>query len=145
MRASIAGRATIAGTNLLPLVSLYSAATGRPRIREVGLTNSTSTALVAALVRLTTTGTQGAGLSEICWDDPTRTPNATGFAGHTVGPTITAGVIRQGDIGAAIGSGIVWSFGGNGLEITEGVANGVGIIVPVGTGQILDYWVDWEE
>jgi hypothetical protein len=29
--------------------------------------------------------------------------------------------------------------------ISAGTANGVGIICPTGTGQILDYYFDWDE
>jgi hypothetical protein len=29
--------------------------------------------------------------------------------------------------------------------IQPGTANGVGIIIPTGTGQVLDYYFDWDE
>jgi hypothetical protein len=44
-RFSISGRATIAGSSTLPLVSLYATTAVRPKIVEVGLFNTTSTAL----------------------------------------------------------------------------------------------------
>ena len=141
-RFSVSGRATIAGTNLLPLVSLYATAAVRPRLVEVGLFNTTSTACVVALVRLTSAGTQGTGLTEVPEDDPSQTAVATAFAGHTSGPTIT-GELRRASLGAAIGSGVIWTFAG--LEIPEGTGNGIGVIVPTGTGQVCDYSLSWDE
>ena len=48
-RFSVSGRATIAGTSALPLVSLYATAAVRPNIVEIGLFNTTATeACVAA-------------------------------------------------------------------------------------------------
>lgn len=143
-RFAISGRATIAGTSALPLVSLYATAAVRPRLLEVGIFNTTSTAAVYALVRLTTTGTQGAGLTEVAEDSPDHTAVATGFAGHTVGPTI-GGELRRATLGAAVGSGVIWTFSEAGCEIPAATTNGVGIIVPSGTGQIADYYMAWIE
>lgn len=142
-RYSVSGRATIAGTNLLPLVSLYATAASRPALRELGLFNTTATAVAVALVRLTTTGTQGAGLTEDCDDVPEAAVVATAFAGHTVGPTIGVEK-RRATLGAAIGSGVIWTFGEGGIVIPDGTANGLGVIVPTGTGQILDYHMSWD-
>ena len=144
-RHSVAGRATIAGTNLLPLVSLYGAATVSLRVKEIGLYNTTDTALAVALARLSTAGTPGTGLTEAGIDDISHTAIGTGFAGHTVGPTITAGELRRADIGAAVGAGSIWVFGGYGLVIPDVANAGIGVIVPNGTGQILDYYIEWEE
>lgn len=143
-RFSVSGRATIAGTATLPLVSLYGTAAVRPAIREVALFNSTAVAVVVALVRLTTTGTQGAGLTEDCDDVPERAAIATGFAGHTVAPTLGAEK-RRASIGAAIGSGVIWTFGEGGLVIPDATTAGIGVYVPTGTGQILDYSLTWNE
>lgn len=144
-RFTISGRATIAGTNLLPLVSLYATAGVRPGIVEVGLWNSTASALVVALNRLTTTGTQGAGLTEDCDDMPEQTAIATGFAGHTVGPTITAEKKRA-DLNGAIGAGVIWTWPDQSpLRIAAATTNGIGVLIPSGPGQILDYSISWLE
>lgn len=143
-RFAVSGRATIAGTNLLPLVSLYAVAACRPAIAEVGLFNTTATAAAVSLNRLTTAGTQGAGLTEVAEDDDLQVALATGFAGHTAGPTV-GGEVRRATLGAAVGSGIIWTFGPKGLQIPAGTANGVGVIVPTGTGQVLDYYIAWDE
>lgn len=141
-RFSASGRATIAGTSALPLVSIYATAGVRPRIVEVGIFNTTSTALVVSLNRLSTTGTPGTGLTEVAEDSPDHTALATAFAGHTVGPTV-GGEIARASLGAAIGSGVIWTFGG--IEIAAATTNGLGVIVPTGTGQVCDYRITWDE
>jgi hypothetical protein len=141
-RFSVSGRATIAGTSALPLVSLYATAGVRPTVEEIEIWNTTAVAACFAVVRLTTAGTQGAGLTEVPEDSPDHTAIATGFAGHTVGPTI-GGEMRRATLGAAVGSGVIWTF--RGAEIPASTAQGIGIIVPTGTGQIVDYVVVWNE
>lgn len=144
-RFTVSGRTTIVGTSALPNVSLYAVAAVRPGIVEVHLWNTSNTVVEVALVRLTTTGTQGAGLTEVAEDSPDHTPLATAFAGHTGGPTI-GGEICRAVLGAAAGSGVIWPWpDGNRLEIPAGTANGVGVIVPVGTGQTLAYSIKWVE
>lgn len=144
-RYSVSGRATIAGTAALPLVSLYATAAVRPGILEIALSNTTVTAATVSINRLSTTGTQGAGLTEVCEDIPEQTAVATGFAGHTAGPTIGA-ECRRFTLGAAAGSGVIWTWPSDApLRIAAATTNGIGVIVPVGTGQILDYSITWIE
>lgn len=141
---TIAGRSTIAGTTVRGQFSLYAPASVDLVVREVGIFNTTSTAFAAALVRFTATGTQGAGLTESKWNASAVAASGTGFAGHTADATVGE-VIRQASVGAAVGSGVIWTFGGRGLIITAGTTNGIGIIIPTGTGQITDFYLDWEE
>lgn len=141
---SISGRTTIAGTAALPNVSLYATAASRPRIQQIALFNTTSSAVTVSINRLTTAGTQGAGLTEVAIDSPDHAAVATGFAGHTAGPTIGGEVARE-TLGAAIGSAVIFTFSPAELEIPAGTANGVGVIVPTGTGQVLDYTIIWAE
>lgn len=141
-RFSVSGRATIAGTNLLPLMSLYATAGVRPTVLEVGITNTTAVAVTVSLNRLTTAGTPGAALTEVAEDSPDHVAVSTGFAGHTAGPTI-GGELRRTTLGAAVGSGVIWTF--TGLEIPASTAQGLGLIIPAGTGQILDYYVSFIE
>jgi hypothetical protein len=144
-RFSISGRTTIAGTNALPNVSLYATAGVRARIIEVGLWNTTSTAVTVALFRLTTTGTVGAGLTEDSDSMPEQAAVATGFAGHTVGPTLGTEKKRA-TLGAAVGSGVIWTWDPmDPLVIAAATTNGVGVLVPTGTGQVLDYSISWLE
>ncbi len=145
MRASVAGRSTVAGTTLRAVASVYGTAAKGFRLREVGVFNTTSTAVAVSLVRFTNATNVGAGTTEVQWDvehDPA--PTATAFAGHT-GDGAVGSPIRYASLGAVVGAGVIWTFGDMGFCINIGTANGVGIICPTGTGQILDYYFDWEE
>lgn len=145
MRASIAGRSTVVGTTLRAIASVYGTAAKGFRLREVGVFNTTSTAVAVSLVRFTNATNVGAGLTEVQWDaehDPA--PTATGFAGHT-GDGAVGSPLRYASLGAVVGSGVIWTFGDTGICVNIGTANGIGIICPTGTGQILDYYFDWEE
>jgi hypothetical protein len=143
-RFAISGRTTIAGTNVLPNVALFATAAVRPAVREVGLFNTTAVAVCVALYRLTSATGAGAGLTEVAETDPTQTALATGFAGFTSGTPI-GGEVRRASLGAAVGSGIIWTFGERGLEINSATTDGIGVAVPTGTGQILDYYISWDE
>lgn len=143
-RNSIAGRSTVVGTSARAIASLFAIASRTVKVREVGIFNTTATAVAAALVRFTNATGVGAGLTEAPWDTEGPAPNATGFAGHTADGAI-GGVIRQASLPAAIGGGVIWTFGDTGLIIPAGTANGIGVICPTGTGQILDYYIDWDE
>jgi hypothetical protein len=139
-------RTTGAGTNLLPSTALVGATTVRPRVAEVGVFNTTATEVAVGLVRLTTAGTPGASISIGKESDTAQAPLVVARDTYTsTGPTITAGVLRQATLGAAKGSGVIWTFGPVGLVIPDVAAAAVALIVPTGTGQIVDvYWV-WDE
>ena len=145
-RYTVGGRATIAGSATLPLVSVYAVATSAPKLREVHFFNTTSTGgFTVALCRLSTTGTQGAGLTEVQHDPSTSPPLCTGFAGHTVAPTLVDMGYRK-TVAAAIGDGVIWTFPDSPPPtVVLGTGNGLGLYVPNGTGQILDYVLVWEE
>lgn len=143
MRAYAAERASSAGTNLLPAGSLYAIAAKPLYVVEVAVWNTTTTATAVALQRLTTAGT-ATGITEFS-EDTESTPDGAAFNTHSVGPTITAGFIRKAMLGAAVGSGIIWTFGGRGLRIPAGTANGIGLTVPTGTGQVWDFEFVWDE
>lgn len=124
--------------------SLYAIA-GRPfYVVEVGVFNTTTTAFVAGLQRASATGTQGAALVEVCEDDD-YVPVTTGFNTHTADATITAGEFARASLGAAIGAGVIWTFGGKGLKVDAGTGNGMVITAPTGTGQLFDFYFVWEE
>lgn len=142
-RHSVAGRSTVVGTALRAMASVYATASVGGKIREVGVFNTTTTALAVGLIRFTNATNVGAGLTEADYDAASPAI-CTGFAGHT-GDGGTGQVIRQASLGAAIGSGIIWTFGESGLIIAVGTANGIGIHCPTGTGQLCDYYIDWDE
>ncbi len=143
MRHSIAGRSTVVGTTVRAVASVFAIAAVGLKLREVGVFNTTSTAVAVALCRFTNATGVGAGLTEVDWD-AANPAQATGFAGHTADGAV-GGNIRYASLGAAVGAGVIWPFGDSGLLVAVGTGNGIGIICPTGTGQILDYYFDWDE
>lgn len=143
-RYSIAGRATVVGTAARAIASLFAASGSGGRLREVGVSNTTTTAVAVALARFTAATNVGAGLTEAKHDPNSPAAAMTGFAGHT-GDGTAGDILAQTTLGAAAGAGIIWTFGDNGLVIPAGTANGVGILIPTGTGQICDYYFIWDE
>lgn len=144
MRCYGGGRITTAATATLPAGSLYAVANRPLYLVEVSVWNTTATATTVALALFTTAGTPGAGYTEISEDDE-YTPVGTLFDSHTsIAPTLT-GVIRRSILGAAVGSGVFWTFGSRGKRIRAGTTNGVGLIVPSGTGQVWDFDFVWDE
>jgi hypothetical protein len=142
------GARTSAGSNVLPLMSIFSSASVNFRLREVGVTNTTTTALCIGLARLATNqGTPGSGLTEFNLDNDGVTASSTAFNTHSAQGTMTlvdAGY--RATIGAAAGAGFVWTFGNDvGLKAAAGTTNGVGVIIPTGSGQICDIYFVWDE
>lgn len=142
-RHSVAGRATVVGTNARAIASVYATAAQGFVLREVGVFNTTTTAVCVALARFTSATNVGAGLTEAEWNAASVTI-ATGFAGHS-GDGNVGEVFRQASLGAAIGAGVIWTFGDSGIIVPVGTANGIGVYIPQGTGQICDYYFDWDE
>jgi outer membrane lipoprotein SlyB len=146
-RFSASWRTTGAGSTTLPIASLYATAAVRPRVVEVGIFNTTSTAASFKLVRLTTAGTQGSTITAGYEDDNSQTAVTTAKDTHTVAPTLGA-QIRPIELGAAQGSGIIFTFGGgktSGLTIPNTTGDGIGIVVATGTGQICAVYFTWDE
>lgn len=145
MRASCAFRTTGAGSTTLGIASIRATANVQPRLIEVGVFNTTSTAVSISLRRFTTAGTGGAGMTEQYESDNTQTPVATVVDTDTGGPTFRTGALRIATLGAAVGSGVIWTFGGMGCIIESGTANGISIVPWTGTGQICDVYFVWDE
>lgn len=139
-----AGVKTGAGSTTLPLISLYAAAAVGAKILEVGVFNTTATGVDVKLVRLTSTGTQGAGLVEAKTDPDSAGASCTAFTTHTLAPTLGDDLGYRASLGAAIGSGVIWTFSPP-LRIPVGTGNGIGVIIEVGTGQALQAYMKWEE
>lgn len=144
MRHTFGMRGTVAGTAARAMMSLFAVAGSGGTLREVGVFNTTATALAIALARFTNATGVGAGQTEGEYDENAPAPACTIFAGHTADGGVGQ-ILRQASLGAAIGSGVIWTFGGKGIIIQPGTANGLGILVPTGTGQICDLYFDWEE
>ncbi len=145
-----AGVLTGAGTSLRPMISVYSAAGSTGVLREVGVFNTTATAVAIMLTRLTTTGTQGAGLTE-ARHNPKKPPAlCTAFTSHTADATLGDDLGYRAVLGASVGSGVIWTFGDDGIAIgepdaVEAVTNGIGVILENGTGQACQAYLIWDE
>lgn len=139
------GTRTAAGSTTLPIISLYATAAVSFNIVEIGVSNTTATAVALKLCKLTTAATQGAGLTETALGSSAPNAVCTAFTTHSsTGPAV---VDMGGNVtlGAAIGSGWIWTFGDRGISVPLGTANGAGIIVATGTGQICDAYIVWDE
>lgn len=139
-----AGATTSAGSTTLPIISVYGSADTGPRVVEIGCFNTTATSVRLKVCKLTSAGTQGAGLTETCLDMGAFTADCSAFNTHSsTGPTVVdAGYYFV--LGAAIGSGIILTFPVP-MAVPGGTANGVGLIVTSGTGQVCDAYITWDE
>ena len=144
-RHSVGALSAGAGSTTLPLLSLYAIAGTGPLIREVGVSNTTGTAVAVKLIRLTATGTQGATMTEAEWDEGAAPPLSTAFNTHTVNPTLGNDLGFRIQLGATIGSSVIWTMGGSGIVVPVGTGNGVGVIIESGTGQVCQIYFVWDE
>lgn len=141
-----AGCKTSAGSTTLPLISLYAIAASSGTLREVGCFNTTTTAVDIKLVRLTSAGTPGAALTEAEHDPSGVAASCTAANTHSsTPPSLGDDLGYRASLGAAIGAGVIWTFGDAGIRITVGTANGVGVIIENGTGQALQAYIVWDE
>lgn len=141
-----AGGRTGAGSTTLPIISVYATAAVAPKVREIGVSNTTATAVALKVVRLSSAGTQGTALTE-AGHDPNTYPTAicTAFLTHSsTGPT-TADAGYFISLGSAIGSSVIWTFGDTGLTCALGTGNGIGVMVATGSGQVCDAYIVWDE
>jgi hypothetical protein len=134
--------ATIAGTSVRPCFAILSTSTVAPTLREVGVFNTTSTACTFRLVTFTG-GTAGTAQTVRA---PSGVPPALCItrAGWTADATIVADVGPRLRLGAADASGAILTFGGDGIWGDTGSTAGIGL-VPVGTGQIVEVYLSWDE
>lgn len=140
-RFSAGGIGAGAGTNLLPQIALAAASGSGGILREIGITNTTTTACQVFLVKLTTAGTPGSAWA-ITKHDPNSPAAAMVCSGlyTSTGPTLV-GTSYNAAIPAYIGGGVIWTPN---ITIAAGVANGLGIAFS-GTGQVLQIYMVWDE
>ncbi|MBA3565273.1 MAG: hypothetical protein H0W31_00270 [Actinobacteria bacterium] len=132
-----------AGVALRPIFGILSTATVSVQVREIKLVNTTAVVCQYEVVRFTG-GTAGTGQAEVKHRPDAPTAIGTVFGLWTADATI---VDRTGEImqlGAAIGSGDIATFGDTGLETALGATAGIGL-VPIGTGQVCVVKVTWDE
>lgn len=139
-------RSTGAGSTTLPVAGLVPGASNDVYVVEIGVFNTTSVACAIAIRRITTAGTAGATVNSIPYDPDTTASTAGAKDTYTSsGPSITNGFYNNCSLGAAIGSGAIFTYAGKGIRIPKGTANGIVIIPATGTGQILDWYIVWDE
>jgi len=144
MRGYAAGR-TVTTTPGATAGPQLEASTGHPfYLVECGVFNTTTTAFVVSLNRYTVGGTAGAAITEVMEDD-TATPILTVATGVNSTASTVGGPFTQASIGAAIGAGVIWTFGSKGLRCPGTTDAGFTLIVPTGTGQHFDFYWVWEE
>ena len=141
-----AGLLTTAGSTTLPIAALVGASTIRPHIYEIGVFNTTATAVALHLVRMTTAGTPGTAAAATATHVPEDSAPVAAVRGTytSTAPTTTDAGYRC-VLGATIGSGCIWTFGDSGLVIPAVTAAGVGIVVDNGTGQACQVYFVWQE
>jgi len=141
-----AGCLTNAGSTTLPIISLYGAAAATGKLREIGLFNTTDTAVALKLVRITTAGTKGAALTNAKQDPDTPAASCAAFNTHSsTGPTTGDDLGYRCVLGAAKGSGVVWTFPGDGIHVALSATGAIGVIVENGTGQAVQAYIVWDE
>lgn len=145
-RYSIGGISSAAATSTLPAFTLAAASGSGGRLREVGIFNTTTTAFYASLRKFSTAGTRGSAVNSIAESVLSPAAACTGADANTsTPPTLVNGTIRIATLPAAIGGGVIWTFGDSGLELAAGTGNMFGILCPSGTGQVFTYYFSWDE
>jgi hypothetical protein len=82
---------------------------------------------------------------EVAEDDDSHTVLATVAGTHTSTAPTAGAFFRVADLGAAIGSGVIWTFGANGFIIDNATTAGVGVMCTAGTSQICAVTFVWDE
>lgn len=142
----VAGLTTSAGSTTLPIAALVGGTGARIRIYEIGVFNTTTTAVNLVLCRLSTAGTPGTSATSRLLDQ-SDAQTTTGVLKNTYTSTAptTAELGIGFPLGAAIGSGMILTFSDNELVIEKVANSAIGFLVESGTGQACRLWMKWIE
>jgi len=142
----VAGLTTTGGSTTLPLAALVGGTGARIRIAEIGVFNTTTTAVNLVLCRLSTAGTPGTAATSRLTDqgDGATAVGALRNTYTSTAPTTTELGIGF-PLGAAIGSGLVLTFPDDVLTIDKIANSGIGFLLESGTIQVVRLWVRWSE
>jgi len=132
-----------AGTSLRPIIGLLSTASVTGCIRMIGIWNTQGIACAYKVVSFTG-GTAGAAQVEHKYRVNAPPALCTAFGLWTADATIVEDTGYRVQAGAAVGSGAMFPFGDNGLETAVGSTAGIGLI-PIGTGQVCEVYIEWDE
>ncbi len=136
-------KTTGAGTSARPIASIYGIANVCGWLLEAHILNTTAVAAEFTLNRLTAAGTPGTGKTETKEWPECVAASLTTFDTHSADATVSDELERV-QLPAAVGGGVILTFGDRGIHIPSGTANGIGF-VPVGTGQICVVKFRWAE
>jgi hypothetical protein len=143
------GLLTSAGSTTLPLATLVGAATTRPRVLEIGMFNTTSTAVALRLCRLdgTSAGTPGTAAAAYLRHVPEDVAPVSAVRGTytSTAPTVLSDAGYRCQLGAAVGSGCIWTFGDSGICVPAVANAALAILVENGTGQACQIYYTWDE
>jgi hypothetical protein len=145
----VAGGLTTAGSTTLPVCALVGSAAVKPWILEIGVFNTTATAVALKLGRLSGAGagTPGATMTADDMDGSDLTANVALLKNtySSTAPTVLSDLGFRCILGGAIGSGFVWTFETRELGIPSVASNAIALMVENGTGQALQVYWKWIE
>ena len=133
-----------AGTAALPSSSLYAGVNKDVRLFELHVFNTVAVTSRYQLRRLDSAGTKPVAGIHNPYDPNSPVSDAGVHNTHTIGPAMDE-LIELLVFGAAIGAGFIITFGDKGLLIPAGVANGIGMNLIDGVGQVIATTYVWEE
>lgn len=133
------GLMTGVGSATLPAMALVGASTKRLELLELVITNTTSTACVWSLWKISTAGTPGTALPIAAHDVNDAVVGALRGVYTSTAPTLGINLGYQFHIPASVAGGVARQFGPIGL-IIPAVAN-AGIALMSAAGQIC--YADW--
>ena len=142
----VAGLTTSGGSSTLPACALVGGTGGRIRIVEIGVFNTTSTAVNLVLCRLTTAGTPGTSATSRLTDSAdaaTAVGTLKGTYTSTAPTTTDLGIGFP--LAAAVGTGVVLTFPDDTLTIPATANAGIGLLVESGSPQNVRLWFRWNE
>lgn len=140
------GGVTTAGSTTAPLMTLYNGGSVVGRIREIGITNNSGTAVGLKLMRVGSSGTPGTNLTAAKNDPDSGAASCNLYNTNTGTPNTSDDLGYSTILGAAAGSGVIWTFGDRGVAGVPGSSwNGVGVFVSSGTGQACQIYFVWDE
>jgi len=141
----MAGGVSAGNSTTLPELGVRSGSTNAIVLREAGLFNTTNTAADFNLSRATTAGT-GTSVTVRQYDEDSTTGASALKDYTTTGPTLAEAGYRA-SLGAAIGAGVIWTFGDTGIRVKPAAssANGMCIVCDNGTSQAIQAYLVWDE
>ena len=135
------------GSTTLPAQALVGGTTNKLQLVQILITNTTATACVWKLMRISTAGTPGSSLTSAPKDPTDVTSGVVKQAYTSTAPTAGTTVGGPYRIPGAIGAGIIVPLNpaGTGVIIPATASAGIGLFIESGTGQLCDVEWTWVE